>query len=468
MTLLRRLLPLTLLVALLAAVPAAHAKTNQEVTFEAPRDFFNPDQREAAFGTLDSLGVHAIRVVLYWRDVAPDANSRVRPNVDLTNPASYDWSKYQPVLDEAHARGWKVQVTVSGQVPRWATNGAKDWTTRPRPSDFQSFMTAVSRQYQAQVTRWAIWNEPNHPDFLMPQFTGSGRHRQPASPGIYRKLYVAALAGLKAAGDTKPVLMGETAPMGTGHEVAPLTFLRGVLCLNNNYKKSGHCSKLRVDGYAHHAYTTRSGPLFRPSGPNDVTIGVLSRLTKALDRAARAGVVRKRLPVYLTEFGIQSVPDPIYGVSLQRQAEFRSYSEWMAFRNPRIVAFSQYLLTDDPPDMSKPKLQRYSGFESGLRLANGKDKPSLAGFRLPLVVRRSHGHASLWGLVRPATGRTTVVVQVHNRGQRWKKLATVTTNGHGVWSRGGGSLGGSTREWRVLWTAPDGTRYTAPPTRALG
>jgi hypothetical protein len=100
--------------------------------------------------------------------------------------------------------------------------------------------------------------------------------------------------------------MGETAPVGTGKDVAPLTFLRGVLCLSDTYKKVGKCGKLRINGYAHHAYSTRQGPYYVPSGPNNVTIGVLPRLTKALDRAAAAGVVARRLPVYLTEFGVQS------------------------------------------------------------------------------------------------------------------------------------------------------------------
>ena len=144
--------------------------------------------------------------------------------------------------------------------------------------------------------------------------------------------------------------MGETAPTGTGKDVAPLTFLRGALCLSTSYKKSGSCAKLRVDGYAHHAYTTRSGPQFKTPKPNDVMIGTLSRLVSALDKAAKAGVVSKSLPIYLTEFGIQSTPDPIYGVSLQRQAEYRSYSERIAYYNSRVKAFSQYLLTDDKKD----------------------------------------------------------------------------------------------------------------------
>jgi hypothetical protein len=463
MTHLRRLLPLILLAALLVAVPAAHAKPGEEVTFEAPRDLFDPALRDAAFQQIDSLGATSLRIVLYWHDVAPDADSRIKPKLDMTDPASYDWSKYQPVLDEAQRRGWTVQLTVSGFVPRWATNGARDTVTRPSPNEFRMFMTAVSKHFGSEVARWAIWNEPNHPQFLRPQYDSRQR---PVSPGIYRNLYAAGLRGLAAAGDTKPVLMGETAPTGTTKDVAPLTFLRGALCLNDNYKKTGGCQKLRVDGYAHHAYSTRLGPYYKPASKNFVTIGVLSRLTAALDKAAAAGVVAKKLPVYLTEFGVQSTPDPLYGVSLQRQAEFRSYSERLAYYNPRVAAFSQYLLTDDEPKQGVPATQKYSGFESGLRTAAGKAKPSLDGFRLPLVVRSVKGKASLWGLARPAHGKTRLVIQQHEKGKPWKTLATVTSDSRGAFTRSA-ALGTSAREWRLKWTAPDGTEYTGAATRAL-
>jgi hypothetical protein len=466
MTALRRLIPLTLLVALLAAVPSAHAGKNEEVTFEAPRDLFDPAKRASAFDEIGGLGAHSLRIVLYWYDVAPDHDSRVKPRLDMTDPSVYDWSKYQPVLDEAKQRGWTVQLTASGRVPRWATNGAVDTVTRPSPNEFRMFMTALARRFGDEVTRWSIWNEPNHPDFLAPQY--DSRHR-PTSPKIYRGLYAAALRGLAAAGDTKPVLMGETAPTGTGKAVAPLTFLRGALCLSSTYKKVGHCSKLRVDGYAHHAYTTRGGPLFKPPGPNNVMIGVLSRLTGALDKAAKAGVVARSLPIYLTEFGIQSTPDPFAGVSLQRQAEYRSYSERIAYYNPRVKAFSQYLLTDDKPLDGVPAATRYSGFESGLRTSSGKAKPALEGFRLPLVAKKSKGKStvSLWGLVRPAGARTKVVVQQAADGRHFTTLKTVTTDGRAYWTSSA-SRGSSKRAWRVRWTDANGKTWTGPPTRALG
>ncbi len=49
-----------------------------------------------------------------------------------------------------------------------------------------------------------------------------------------------------------------------------------MLCLDDQYKKRGKgCGELDTTGMAHHAYTTREGPWFVPSGRNDVTIGVL-------------------------------------------------------------------------------------------------------------------------------------------------------------------------------------------------
>ena len=73
-------------------------------------------------------------------------------------------------------------------------------------------------------------------------------------------------------------------------------------------------------------------------------------------------------------------------MSLAKQVEYRAISERIAYDNPRVVSFSQYLLRDSDPDPPGPS--QYGGFESGLRFADGKPKPSLPAFRLPLAVRR--------------------------------------------------------------------------------
>src|SRR5690349_22657997 len=126
------------------------ASHGQVTSFEAPRDFLDPVMRATAFNDIASFGVHSIRVVMYWRDVAPAAKSRVKPNFDATDPSAYDWSRYQPVLDEARARGWNVLLTLSGPVPRWATNGARDQVTRAvggpardRPAERQEHVPAA-------------------------------------------------------------------------------------------------------------------------------------------------------------------------------------------------------------------------------------------------------------------------------------------------------------------------------------
>jgi Cellulase (glycosyl hydrolase family 5) len=450
----------------------ALASHNEAVYFEASTDLLNPAKRPHALSQLEYLGVKALRVELSWHDVAPGADSASKPNFDATNPANYAWGQYDAVLAAAKQRGWQVLLTVTSPVPRWATSNHKaPYVTRPDDLDFKQFMTAVARHYGSEVALFSIWNEPNHPAFLQPQFASGGK---PASPRIYRGLYQAGYEGLQAGGIAHPrVLLGETAPTGYVtvnvrregrrallHDVAPLAFLRGVLCLNPHYRKSGSCGPLPASGFAHHAYTTAAGPFWRPPERDDVTIGVLSRLTLALDRAARAGAIPGHLPIYLTEFGVQSKPNRFLGVPVGLQAEDDAIAERIAWGNPRVAAFSQYLLRDDPLG-GRPGSSVHGGtigFQTGLEYLSGKPKPLYHSWPVQLVVNKHGGGFSLWGLVRPATGATKVTVQVQV-GRRYRTLRSVSTNAQGYWA-----LRSSVRgvHWRVRWRSPSGVKYQGP------
>lgn len=454
------LLPLLLACVVAVLAPAAaQASTTQSMIFDAQSDVIDASTRDASLDEIQSLGVRQMRVLLYWKDVAPSRDETSAPHVDLRDPASYDWSRYDALMGALRERGIRVLMTITTPGPKWAMKGHRDYVTRPSTTQFGRFVTAVGKHFGDQVDQWAIINEPNHPDFLGPQYS---KHGHPASPGIYRHLFQAADKALQATGNGRDTLLaGETAPRGTSHVVAPLTFMRGMLCLNSHYKKRSSCDRLGIDGWAHHAYTTKAGPYFVPPGKNDVTIGVVSRLVSALNRAGRSGAVRRSMPVYLTEFGIQSSPDRFIGVSLAKQNEFRAISERLAYGQSRVKAFSQYLLHDDQPREGEgvSASQRYGGFESGLRFATGGVKPSLEGFRLTLTALRSHRGVSVWGLVRVATGATKAQLWYQNPGSRtFRKLKTVRTNRRGYFTARTSYVRG--RRYRLRWQGDD-----SPPVR---
>jgi hypothetical protein len=469
--------------------PAALASHGETVFFEAPRDLVgvSPATQAKTIAKLQSLGVHAVRIVLYWGEVAPEPKHKQRPKFSQANPAAYNWGAYDQLIDAVTALHWTVLLTVSGgfgTVPRWATPHGEDQYSYPNASDFGQFMEAVGKHYGKQVKLFSIWNEPNQPQYLRPQYVNG----KLVSAGIYRGLFLAGYNGLKASGNFSGmrVLMGETSPVGVQAAgiPAPLAFLRGVLCLNSNYQRVGHCSKLPAYGYAQHPYAEGPGPFWVPPldpHHDDVTIGTIGRLVTALNRAAAVGAIRADMPVYITEFGIQSVPYSAGGVSLAKQAELDAISEKIAWSNPRVASFEQYLLRSDPPGAA-------AGFQTGLETNAGVVKPALGGFRLPLVVTRTHSGVSFWGLVRPAgdsvatpttgatgatgatgstgstAGPTTLVLQYSSNGGRsWRTLASVRTDSRGAWSASGRFA--SHRLWRTKWVSPAGV-YFGAPTRA--
>ncbi len=467
----------------LTGAPTALASHGEAVYFEGSTDLLNPVTRPHAIAQMQALGVKALRVELSWFEVAPGQKSATKPSFEATNPGAYAWGEYDALINEVERLHWKVLLTITSPVPRWATsNKLAPYVTSPDDQDFEQFMTAVARHYGPNVV-YSIWNEPNHPAFLRPQFTSKG---QPASPRVYRGLYQAGYAGLVAGGIPRPrVLMGETAPFGYDsisrrmfrqegakhailHDVAPLAFLRGTLCLNAHYRMSGSCGELQTAGYAHHAYTLPAGPYYRPPEPDDVTIGALSRLSGALDAAARAHAIPRGVPIYLTEFGVQSLPNRELGVSLSKQAQFDAIDEHIAWSNPRVAAFSQYLLKDDPLGGRAGASVNggFIGFQTGLLNVNGGPKPLYQSWPVPLTVTKVGHRYSLWGMIRPAGGPTKATILVKRKGARkYTTLKTVTTESLGYWSYNSSVPGVA---WRVRWVSPSGAKYEGAPIAAYG
>ncbi len=178
-----------------------------------------------------------------------------------------------------------------------------------------------------------------------------------------------------------------------------------------------------------------------------------------------AHAIPAHLRIYLTEFGVQSVPNQL-GVPYAKQAEFDAIAERIAWSNSRVAGFSQYLLKDDPKGGGSGSSVHGGtvGFQTGLLSASGAPKPLYKAWPVPLAVSK-HGHRyALWGLVRGAQGATKVTILVRSRRSRhYRVLKTVSTEGRGYWTLSSRTAGAY---WRVRWKSPAGVTYEGPPIAA--
>lgn len=466
------------------ALPAsASASRTQSSIFQADGMLLSADSQTGTLDELQGLGVDTVRVLVIWRSYAPDPGAERKPGGDLSDPASYQgWGTLDALVRGAVARGIRPYLVVTGPAPNWASQRSRvchtddRGTCFPSASAFGQFAAAVGKRYSGsyqglpRVTMWGLWNEPNQRGWLTPQFIRKRGRTTDYGAVLYRRLAYAGLKSLHATGHGRDTLMiPETAPTGntiglSKRHAKPGVFLRTLFCLDSHGRRlrgrdatNADCKHLRrfsgsygVSAIAHHPYNRAAAgsPRTRP-GADDITLSTLSRLRAILRAAAHRHVIPSSLArtIYLTEYGFQTnPPDRFSGISLGRQAAYINESDYRAWRDGTVRAVAQYLLRDDPLG------PRYDGFQSGLRFANGREKPAYDAYRLPIYVVRSRRGALVWGQVRPANllGRQTAVIEQQRRGSRtWRKVATVTTGSSGYFTR---RVRSSSGRFRIAWT----------------
>ena len=473
----------------LAAIPSsALASATQESMFQDdPMLVYGTDQQvNTTLDTLKAFGVDRLRIGVYWSIVAPANDQTVRPVFDATDPAAYPqnlWAPYDRIVQAAAAHGIAVNFNLTSPIPRWAATATpsdrKDLqdTYGPIPEEFGKFVKAVGTRYSGtyqglpRVSYWSIWNEPNQGGWLTPQWSPDPRNDKlfvESSPSIYRNLLAQAWDNLAASGHgADTILIGETAPQGVkdfgvSRPLSPLRFIRRLYCVddNNNLLKGDEATVrgcpadpaafvaanpalFHATGYAHHPYALLSPPGRRSRNPDDVAMADLPALSRELKRIyARYGQktqTSRGVPLYLTEYGYQTKPDP-FVVSFAQQAAFMNQAEYIAYRNPNVRSMSQFLLIDDAPvagvDPKKDPQLYWRTFQSGLKLLSGKRKPSYNAYGTPLVLKAQRvrrGRAvGVFGMLRGAGPDATVSARVQFRskgGKRWRTLRTVRARG---------------------------------------
>jgi hypothetical protein len=318
-----------------------------------------------------------------------------------------------------------------------------------------------------------------------------------ASPRLYRSYLDAAFSALLQTGhgpSSDTILIGELAPEGTEGSadedpIPPLPFLRALYCVDSSYKPlrgaqaaalqcparpqdqgafvTSHPALFDATGFAHHPYSFFLAPTASMTDPNFAPLSDLSRLEHALDAIFAAYGVGHRLPIYLTEYGYETnPPNPFRGVSPQNQALYLDEAQYLAWTDPRVRGLAQFLLYDSPPDTRYPKgsVGYWSTFQTGLAYAGGIAKPSLAAYRLPLVIPQpvfAHGHqVYIWGMLRPASrdGGQKAQIQWRPPAGSYRTVATVDVKDASGFFGTDAPLPGS-GVVRIAWVSPSGKTF---------
>jgi hypothetical protein len=344
--------------------------------------------------TLQRLGVDVVRLTLRWDTVATKAPADPR---DPADPA-YDWSLYDSILQRLHAAHISVLISLWG-TPSWANAGQKSNHAPLEPSALASFAYAASTKYP-WITRWTVWNEPNVRLFLIPN-----------SPRVYvTRLLNPAYRALKEANSRNLVAGGVSSPRKTPSGVSPIAWIRGM--------RAAHAL---LDAYAQNPYPVRPGETPTSGGCWRCTEVTMATLPKLISEVKRDFGSRTR--IWLTEYGYNSKPPSKWlGVSNALQARFIGEAALRAYLAPRVDLLIHFLVRDEP---------NATRWTSGFYTSRGRVKPSFGAYMLPFAQASRRGtRTSVWGQVRPRTGRQTYRLQLWRAGRwRWIGGTRLTTSG---------------------------------------
>src|SRR5215208_2353836 len=161
------LAPVLVCVAATGFAANADAAKNMEVAFADDNVFlrglwspFTGLQRARA------ANVTWIRVNLTWSNAMSSKQAKAKKQPSNIN---YNFVPWDDIVNRAANEGIKVELTLTGPAPRWATGNKKRvGVYKPSAGKFGAFSRAVAQHFDGRVDRYTIWNEPNLYRWLEP------------------------------------------------------------------------------------------------------------------------------------------------------------------------------------------------------------------------------------------------------------------------------------------------------------
>lgn len=430
---------LVLLTCLVTAASASAAAERAIVDIDL-QDATEAQQAKCIDELADQLRARYIRLMVEWNRAEP-------------TKGDYDealLARTEHVLDLAAAKGLRVVITVA-LTPKWASDQSL-WSVPPlgkgvyQPwfpprvgavDDFGAFVGMLAERYADNgVFAYECWNEPNLGIFLYPQTRGGDTD---FAATRYTQLLEAFYPAVKTADPDALIIGGATAPIGEPETYTERTRTSPQLFARQLRSLGAFAS---MDAYSHHPYQPGPAPLAPEAAPRSPEKTVtLQNLRTLLD-------IVPDLPFYLTEYGYNTSPSTMFGVtkglSQAQQADYLQRAYRYAGRYSRVKALFWYLRQDSSPS---GKAGDANGVYTGLRTMSGTRKRSwfvfAGGMKLTLAARspiQAGAYTKLSGALtcsRLATatsngGLSGKTLQVQRRvSGTWKTVKTVKTRSGG-------------------------------------
>jgi len=431
---------------------------------------FEREDYATAFAMTEAAGASYVRLPVAWYAISPPDRTADFIASDPTSPGYY-WDSLDAIVTAAESDGLTPILDI-GSPPSWAykkqPSGVNAGT--PDPAALGDFATAIATHYDGLTPGapaehvFQVWNEPNVSTDL-----------SPADPNVYRAMVNAVSSAVHAVDPTNVVVAGALDPFGhkktkkqKWYSVAPLAFMRSLLCLSKGAHPHATCKKpVHFDAWSHHPYTF-GGPFGHARLPDDVELGDLSRMHALLQAGVRVHHVVSAQPVqfWVTEFGWDTSPPRKHAAPLGLAARWTAESlhqMWLS----GVSLVTWFLLED---------YRSPSPYQSGLyfhssSLTTARAKPTLTAFRFPFVAYLKKKTVVIWGRDATSDHHVVTVQRRHGTSGGWRTVASVAANRNGIF-KANLKLKATKHDWLRAVAAGSGTSLafslTAPHDPRIG